>query len=112
MGNTTRFRARKWRNCYDSSQRHRRRFYQKQRPGTAINPVFAINGTDAPLTDTPRQFVLNLRVDDLDTFLEHLRGQNVPTDPEILVWERGKHAQIHDLDGNEIELYAEILVGE
>lgn len=76
------------------------------------NPVFAINGTDAPLTDAPRQFVLGLRVDDLDAFLEKLSGQNVPIDPNILVWERGKHARIHDLDGNQIELYEELLVGE
>ncbi len=76
------------------------------------NPVFAINGTDAPLTDAPRQFVLGLRVDDLDAFLEKLSGQNVPIDPNILVWERGKHARIHDLDGNLIELYEELLGGE
>jgi len=76
------------------------------------NPVFAINGTDAPLAGAPRHFVLNLRVDDLDAFLEKLRGQNVPIDPNVLVWERGKHARIHDLDGNLIELYEELLVGE
>ena len=75
------------------------------------NPVFAINGTDAPLAGAPRQFVLNLRVDNLDAFLERLRSQNVPIDPDILVWERGKHARIHDLDGNQIELYEELLVG-
>lgn len=74
------------------------------------NPVFAINGTDAPLAGSPRQFVLNLRVDDLDSFLANLRGQNVPIDGNVLVWERGKHARIKDLDGNVIELYEEILV--
>lgn len=76
------------------------------------NPVFAINGTDTPLAGAPRQFTLNLRVDDLDAFLEKLSGQNVSIDPNILVWERGKHARIHDLDGNLIELYEELLVGE
>lgn len=76
------------------------------------NPIFAINGTDTPLADAPRQFVLGLRVDDLDAFLEKLRGQNVPIDPNILIWERGKHARIHDLDGNLVELYEELLVSE
>ena len=76
------------------------------------NPVFAINGTDAPLADEPRQFVLGLRVDDLDAFLENLRGHTVPIDPNILVWARGKHARINDPDRNVIELYEELLAGE
>ena len=73
------------------------------------NPVFAINQATVPLATTGRGFVLNLRVDDLDAMLAHLRTLDVPIDERIIVWERGKHAWIHDPDGNRIELYEELL---
>ena len=72
------------------------------------NPVFAINQARAPLAPDNRGFTLNLRVDDLDAFLEQLRTRNVPIEDNILQWERGKHAWIHDPDGNRIELYEEL----
>lgn len=75
------------------------------------NPVFAINQATEALADRGRGFVLNLRVDDLDAFLAQLRARDVPVEERILVWERGKHAWIRDLDGNRIELYEEILPG-
>jgi catechol 2,3-dioxygenase-like lactoylglutathione lyase family enzyme len=74
------------------------------------NPVFAINQAKGELVDTGRGFVLNLRVDDLDGMLELLRLKGVLIDPRILEWERGRHAWIHDQDGNRIELYEEILL--
>jgi catechol 2,3-dioxygenase-like lactoylglutathione lyase family enzyme len=76
------------------------------------NPVFAINQAKEPLAATGRGFTLNLRVDDLDAFLEQLRAKGVTNEGEMLAWERGKHAWIHDLDGNRIELYEELLVDE
>jgi catechol 2,3-dioxygenase-like lactoylglutathione lyase family enzyme len=71
------------------------------------NPVFAIRQADEELPEE-RGFVLNLRVDDMDAFLEQIREKGVAVDEKILVWERGKHAWIKDLDGNQIELYEEL----
>lgn len=73
------------------------------------NPVFAIRQAEAELHSADRGFVLNLRVDDLDVFLEQVREKGITVDEEVLVWERGKHAGIKDLDGNQIELYEEII---
>lgn len=74
------------------------------------NPVFAINQAKEKLARTGRGFVLNLRVDDLSLFLDQLRALGVEVEDRILEWERGKHGWIHDLDGNRIELYEEILI--
>ncbi len=73
------------------------------------NPVFAINQAKGALPSGDRCFTLNLRVDDLLGFLEGLREKGLEVEEEILKWERGKHAWIHDQDGNRIELYEEIL---
>jgi len=71
------------------------------------NPVFAIRQANGELPEE-RGFVLNLRVDDMDAFLAQIREKSVAVDEKILVWERGKHAWIKDLDGNQIELYEEL----
>jgi len=71
------------------------------------NPVFAIRQAEGELSEE-RGFVLNLRVDDMDAFLAQIREKGVAVDEKILVWERGKHAWIKDLDGNPIELYEEL----
>lgn len=71
------------------------------------NPVFAIRQANGELPEE-RGFVLNLRVDDMDAFLAQIREKGVAVDEKILVWERGKHAWIKDLDGNQIELYEEL----
>jgi catechol 2,3-dioxygenase-like lactoylglutathione lyase family enzyme len=76
------------------------------------NPVFAINQAKEPLAEKGRGFVLNLRVDDLNEFLEQLRARNVEVEDRVLEWERGKHGWIRDPDGNKIELYEEILPEE
>lgn len=39
-----------------------------------------------------------------------LRVKCVTVEGEVLVWERGKHAWIRDLDGNQVELYEEMAV--
>ena len=72
------------------------------------NPVFAIRQANGELPEE-RGFVLNLRVDDMDAFLAQIREKGVAVDEKILVWERGKHAWIKDLDGNQIELYEELI---
>lgn len=73
------------------------------------NPVFAINQAQEPLAAAGRGFVLNLRVDDLHSFLAKLRGLGVTVEDRVLEWEQGKHGWIRDLDGNRVELYEEIL---
>lgn len=73
------------------------------------NPVFAINQATEKLAEKGRGFVLNLRVDDLHGFLEHLRAKDVMIEERILEWERGKHAWIRDPDGNRVEIYEEVL---
>ena len=76
---------------------------------TRGNPVFAINPSKSVLTKEGRGFILNLRVDDLETLLEQLRARgDVEVEDRLLVWERGKHAWIRDLDGNRVELYEEL----
>jgi catechol 2,3-dioxygenase-like lactoylglutathione lyase family enzyme len=75
------------------------------------NPVFAINHARETLATSGRGFLLNLRVDDLDGFLEQLRARDVAIEDRILEWERGKHAWIRDADGNRVELYEELLPG-
>lgn len=74
------------------------------------NPVFAINQADEPIRAGGPTYMLNLRVDDLTGFIEELLEKGVEVEPDVLVWERGKHAWIRDPDGNRIELYEEILV--
>jgi len=76
------------------------------------NPVFAINQVDEQLPTSGRGFCLNLRVDDLNRFLEQLRDKDIQTEGKIIEWERGRHAWIRDLDGNRIELYEEILLND
>ena len=76
------------------------------------NPVFAINQAKTPLAKNGRGFVLNLRVDNLDVMLSELKERGVTVEEKILEWERGKHAWIQDLDGNRIELYEELLIGQ
>ena len=80
--------------------------------GTGItreNPVFAINQSKTSLSTTGRGFMINFRVDDLDVYLSELADRGVAQDREMIVWERGKHAWVRDLDGNLIELYEELL---
>ena len=76
------------------------------------NPVFAINQATSELPAGDRGFIVNLRVDDLNQFLEQLRAHGVEIEDRILEWERGRHAWIRDLDGNRLELYEEILLNE
>lgn len=74
------------------------------------NPVFAINQAEDPIRPGGPSYMLNLRVDDLSGFIETLQKKGIEVEPDVLVWERGKHAWIRDPDGNRIELYEEIFV--
>ena len=73
------------------------------------NPVFAIRQATQELPENRSGFMLNLRVDDLLGFLQQLRAKGVGMEGEVLECKHGKHAWIKDLDGNQLELYEEIL---
>ncbi len=74
--------------------------------------AFAINQAKEPLIENGRGFIINLRVDNLDEMLAHLREQGVAIDEKTIEWEGGKHAWIRDLDNNRIELYEELFDGK
>ncbi|KAA3663043.1 MAG: VOC family protein [Chloroflexi bacterium] len=76
------------------------------------NPVFAINQAKEPLVKNGRGFTINLRVDNLEQMLAHLRKQGVQVEDKTIEWEGGKHAWIRDLDNNRIELYEELFDGK
>jgi predicted enzyme related to lactoylglutathione lyase len=69
--------------------------------------VFAPFETGTDYWAVEKQFMLNLRVRDLDDLLEHLRASGI----EVIVkpdWdspEVGRFARIHDPEGNPIELW-------
>lgn len=54
-----------------------------------------------------KQFMMNLRVSDLDSLLEQLNAAGIAiiTKPEWDTPETGKFARIHDPEGNAIELW-------
>ncbi len=69
--------------------------------------VFAPFKSDTDYFPADRQFMLNLRVDDLDAVLApfHTAGDMVVTNPE---WDDpaiGRFARVHDPEGNPIELW-------
>jgi len=63
------------------------------------------SGTDYWATE--KQFMLNLRVSDLDSLLDQLSasGITVSTDPEWNDPQVGRFARIHDPEGNAVELW-------
>ncbi len=68
--------------------------------------VFAPFKADTDYFAADRQWMLNLRIDDLDRLLEKLRAGGVAgiTDPEDMPGV-GRFARIHDPEGNAIELW-------
>ncbi len=77
------------------------------------SPVFAINQASGPLAPgNERGHVLGLRVDDLDAVLTYLGSIGIEAEGKILEWEGGRHARIHDPDGNQLELYEELTLPE
>jgi catechol 2,3-dioxygenase-like lactoylglutathione lyase family enzyme len=86
-------------------------FFTRDAESSALreNPVFAIYQAQAPLAESGRGFMLNLRTNDLARLLEQLRTRGVEVESNTLEWLRGKHAWIRDCDGNRVELYEEII---
>ncbi len=76
----------------------------QQRAGPTVFMPFAAD-TDYFAAD--KQFMINLRVDDLDTLLADLRraGIEVLTDPSWDAPETGRFARVHDPERNAIELW-------
>ncbi len=68
--------------------------------------VFAPFAVDADYFAADRPWMLNLRVDDIDSLIATLRvaGIAVITDPEWDMPGFGRFARIHDPEGNPIEL--------
>ncbi|HEY8614899.1 VOC family protein [Phenylobacterium sp.] len=69
--------------------------------------VFEPFKADSDYFPADRQAMINLRVEDLDGMLAHLRaaGVEVITRPEWDSPELGRFARIHDPEGNPIELW-------
>jgi len=69
--------------------------------------VFMPFARDTDYFGDDRQFMLNLRVEDMDGLLASLRasGIEVITDPDWDTEETGRFARIHDPEGNPIELW-------
>jgi predicted enzyme related to lactoylglutathione lyase len=55
--------------------------------------------------DGPQSWMLNLRVDDLDSLLEQLTASGVRVDPDRQDSDFGKFGWIWDPEGNRIELW-------
>jgi predicted enzyme related to lactoylglutathione lyase len=69
--------------------------------------VFAPFPADTDYFAADRQWMLNLRVDDLDGLLTKLRaaGIDVITNPDWDMPGVGRFARIHDPEGNAVELW-------
>ena len=76
----------------------------EQQAGTSVFATFA---ADSVYFEQDRQFMLNLRVTQIDDLLETLRavGVEVITKPEWNDPKTGRFARIHDPEGNPIELW-------
>ncbi len=69
--------------------------------------VFAPFAADTDYFPPGKQFMINLRVDDLDALLGALRsaGIEVTTDPSWDAPETGRFARVYDPEGNAVELW-------
>jgi predicted enzyme related to lactoylglutathione lyase len=69
--------------------------------------VFSPFKADSDYFAGDKQFMLNLRVRDMDGLLEQLNalGMEIVTKPEWDTPETGRFARIHDPEGNPIELW-------
>ncbi len=76
----------------------------QQSAGPTVFMPFKHDTTHFP---ADKQWMINLRVDDLPALLDSLRaaGIAITTDPEWDTPETGKFARVHDPEGNPIELW-------
>jgi len=52
-----------------------------------------------------QQWMLNLRVDDLDGMISRLEAAGVEVKPDPEIYPNGRFARIHDPEGNPVELW-------
>ena len=52
-----------------------------------------------------QQFMINFRVNNIESLMEMLRSKNVKSEPEIAEEEYGKFAWVYDPEGNKVELW-------
>jgi predicted enzyme related to lactoylglutathione lyase len=79
-------------------------------PESAGMTVFAHFPADTryfgdPEQQTPQQFMVNFRIDDLDALLLQLAAADVRVDPKREEQDYGKFAWIWDPEGNRVELW-------
>jgi predicted enzyme related to lactoylglutathione lyase len=70
--------------------------------------VFAPFRAETDYFPADKQWMFNLRVDDLDGMLDHLRALGVAVETRPDEWdslETGRFARIHDPEGNQVELW-------
>jgi glyoxylase I family protein len=68
--------------------------------------VFAPFPQDTSYFGRPeQQWMLNLRVRDLDRLVEELRAAKIDVSPDPEVYPNGRFARLHDPEGNPIELW-------
>lgn len=69
--------------------------------------VFMPFKSDTDYFAEDRQWMLNLRVEDLDAFCDRLKtaGVDVTTEPEWNMPGVGRFARVHDPEGNPVELW-------
>ena len=69
--------------------------------------VFAPFAADTDYFPPGKQWMINLRVDDLDGLLQTLRaaGIEITTDPEWNTPETGRFARVYDPEGNAVEIW-------
>lgn len=76
---------------------------QPEKTGTTVwNPFKQDTSYFAPST---KDFMINLRVDDLEWLLQELKKEGIEQIGEMQVYEYGKFAHIVDPEGNKIELW-------
>jgi len=77
-------------------------FQEREKGWTA----FSLFGADTEyFAPSEKEFMINLRVDDLDTLLEVLRAEGVHVFDETEDGDYGKFGWILDIEGNKIELW-------
>jgi predicted enzyme related to lactoylglutathione lyase len=77
--------------------------WQQQAGPTVFMPFAA----DTDYFAADKQFMINLRVDDLDTLLADLRGAGIEvlTDPSWDTPETGRFARVYDPEKNAVEIW-------
>jgi predicted enzyme related to lactoylglutathione lyase len=70
-----------------------------------------VNSQAAKLYEpSAKDFMINYRVDDLESLVQELKNGNVTILDEIATYDYGKFVHILDLEGNKIQLWEPILI--